>query len=565
MSTAWSIPVFMEDLVTNPGPLLVYDRLYLDEPAYEQLCDFLDPPYQQFMRACVESERLGLFRLFSADSELLQGDDFSVQVGSSDLLSDAFFIQTVGRMVDTWGEYAAPTAFSFEAMNIPTMEVIAKRLSRRLRKVSIVDHVERALLYRISGQKKLSRAMVLPHVSRIAIELAPKFFHAAPHRETWDVDDVIRLRENEHWRSYRHQMSSVADEFLERIEELFRDPLRGQGIPGDVVQALRHEMVTVQEDLYSRLTDAFEKLRNHVAVNTWSVLGGILGISAPLVGAVDPVWGISLGVAGGATILADQMRAFLQRRSCEWVDFMSFVARGSERKTMGMAAMHEFTRALIAFEEDLGETRQRLHDRAHEPKGRSENLVQDELGRLGDLVDRYKARSRSLLFVLSLHRFELRLHRRLLVQPVCRAVAGLRNAAERRNVSICVDRPSIEELPPVRLDDEAFQMVLDVLLDNAIKYSEPSTRVRVRGELGERGVVLEFENVGIALKPQDLEMIFEKGGRTREAVGRDAGGMGLGLFIGRKIAELHGGTLTAEASVQCRGGYRTRFRLQLPA
>lgn len=77
--------------------------------------------------------------------------------------------------------------------------------------------------------------------------------------------------------------------------------------------------------------------------------------------------------------------------------------------------------------------------------------------------------------------------------------------------------------------------LLNNLIDNAIKYTPAGGRVTVRVLAGEQAL-LEVEDNGIGVAPEDRERIFE---RFYRVLGTEADGSGLGLAICREIAELH--------------------------
>jgi len=93
------------------------------------------------------------------------------------------------------------------------------------------------------------------------------------------------------------------------------------------------------------------------------------------------------------------------------------------------------------------------------------------------------------------------------------------------------------------------------LLDNACKWSPPRGTVEVMSTGGE--VVIRDHGPGIA--PEDLPHVFDRFYRAPAA--RSMPGSGLGLAIVRRVAELHGGSVTAEAADG--GGTKVRFRLPL--
>jgi signal transduction histidine kinase len=116
-------------------------------------------------------------------------------------------------------------------------------------------------------------------------------------------------------------------------------------------------------------------------------------------------------------------------------------------------------------------------------------------------------------------------------------------------------------LPVVSGDGALLRRLLDNLLDNAAKYSEPPAPVRLAAR-GEAGVaILEVRDQGIGIAPEDLPRLFTPFFRTDRSRARQSGGFGLGLALARRIAQAHGGEIEVESQVD-RG---TVFRVRLPA
>jgi heavy metal sensor kinase len=114
-------------------------------------------------------------------------------------------------------------------------------------------------------------------------------------------------------------------------------------------------------------------------------------------------------------------------------------------------------------------------------------------------------------------------------------------------------------LPHVFIDGNraALQRLFMALLDNAIKYT-PSGDISVELTAGATVIIRDG---GIGIAAADLPHVFERFYRGDKSRSRASGGSGLGLAIARRIAELHGGTITA-TSVEGRG---SEFRVTLPA
>ncbi|WP_437909665.1 ATP-binding protein [Sorangium sp. So ce327] len=110
-----------------------------------------------------------------------------------------------------------------------------------------------------------------------------------------------------------------------------------------------------------------------------------------------------------------------------------------------------------------------------------------------------------------------------------------------------------------RCDPSRIAQVLNNLISNAIKYSPQRGEITVSvGEDGDRAFVTVADQ-GIGIEPEDVERIFEpfrRVGACRELVH----GVGLGLWLARRIAEAHGGSL----GVSSAPGQGSVFRLELP-
>ena len=108
----------------------------------------------------------------------------------------------------------------------------------------------------------------------------------------------------------------------------------------------------------------------------------------------------------------------------------------------------------------------------------------------------------------------------------------------------------------VRLVEQAIAN----LIDNAINYSDPGSRVRVAGEAHGTMVAVEVTDDGQGIDESHLERIFERFYRVDKARSRELGGTGLGLAIVKHIARSHGGTVSVESAV----GQGSTFTLELP-
>ena len=113
----------------------------------------------------------------------------------------------------------------------------------------------------------------------------------------------------------------------------------------------------------------------------------------------------------------------------------------------------------------------------------------------------------------------------------------------------------------VMADPELLQLALRQLFDNACKYSIPGSAVTVSIDSHDEWVAIRTSNSGSRIRPNERSHIFERFYRGVEARHK-APGSGLGLYVARKIAHAHGGSLDLESSATAH--QNTAFCLALP-
>src|SRR5918997_2472211 len=101
----------------------------------------------------------------------------------------------------------------------------------------------------------------------------------------------------------------------------------------------------------------------------------------------------------------------------------------------------------------------------------------------------------------------------------------------------------------VLADPERIAQVLRNLLSNAAKYSPKGTPVELRVGKEEGRMRIEVADHGRGIHPDDVPRIFEKFGRGRDRKGHERRGVGLGLYLSRRIVQSHGSELTVQTRV----------------
>jgi signal transduction histidine kinase len=118
------------------------------------------------------------------------------------------------------------------------------------------------------------------------------------------------------------------------------------------------------------------------------------------------------------------------------------------------------------------------------------------------------------------------------------------------------------EALPVLANPEAVLQVLGNLLDNAAKYAPDLGPVRLEAARYGPLAVLAVEDRGPGVPPADRERVFERFTQLDSGATRRAGGVGLGLYIARRLARDQGGELLATDPTPPACG--ARFELHLP-
>lgn len=137
------------------------------------------------------------------------------------------------------------------------------------------------------------------------------------------------------------------------------------------------------------------------------------------------------------------------------------------------------------------------------------------------------------------------------------AVDSISPLAHQRGVHIQV---SSNGPIPVRADAEDLELVWTNLLENAVRFTPPSSSVRVIvGSDPQHGIV-EIADDGPGIPAEELPHIFERFRRGDASRSRDTGGYGLGLSIAKAVIEAYGGSITP----QSQPGVGTRMIVSIP-
>lgn len=201
------------------------------------------------------------------------------------------------------------------------------------------------------------------------------------------------------------------------------------------------------------------------------------------------------------------------------------------------------------------------HDNAApqlDAEGRKEMLqvIDEEADRLDRFVE-------GLTKLARIDAGEMHLHRQW--TSIDEIIASALKRAEPRTRTHRMEVWIEQELPPIKVDDQALSEVVYTLVDNAAKYSPAGSPIRIAAAPGEpETIAISVEDTGPGIPANVRDRVFEKffrAMRDGDVGDRKSSGTGMGLAIARGIVDAHGGKIWIEAA---EGHAGAKFVFQLP-
>ena len=186
--------------------------------------------------------------------------------------------------------------------------------------------------------------------------------------------------------------------------------------------------------------------------------------------------------------------------------------------------------------------------------GRARDMMERQVSSLVRLVDDLMDVAR-----ISGGKIELRCERVALQDVVARAVETSTPALDAHGHSLEIHVP----LEPILVDVDATRLaqILANLLGNAAKYTPDGGAISIAARIERGEAVAEVVDNGVGIPPEALPTVFDMFSQVKDNLSMAQGGLGIGLALSRKLAELHGGSVRAFSEGVGRG---SRFSLQLP-
>lgn len=115
-----------------------------------------------------------------------------------------------------------------------------------------------------------------------------------------------------------------------------------------------------------------------------------------------------------------------------------------------------------------------------------------------------------------------------------------------RGIEIILLKPK-DKVPEIEIDKEKILVVLQNLIENAIKYSKYHGKIFVSVKTEKENIEISVKDAGIGISEDSKTKIFEKFYRTENAQKKEAMGSGIGLYTTKDIVEKHGGKIWFES------------------
>ena len=207
--------------------------------------------------------------------------------------------------------------------------------------------------------------------------------------------------------------------------------------------------------------------------------------------------------------------------------------------------------AIIGFAEAIGTNASEMDLPEHTPLTGYADLIEQSGKRLletfEDILD---------LSQLEAGQMELGTETVDLAEQARRAVDECEASAQDKGVDVRLEATSV----PARANENGVQVVLQNLLDNAIKYTADGGTVWVRTRPEPGSAVLEVEDDGAGMEPETVDQLFEPFRQASTGMAREYEGAGVGLAVTKEATEQMGGSI----EVKTEPGAGSRFLVQFP-
>ena len=185
---------------------------------------------------------------------------------------------------------------------------------------------------------------------------------------------------------------------------------------------------------------------------------------------------------------------------------------------------------------------------------RERGVIQRQVQQMSRLID-------DLLDVSRVTRGKIQLSKEVVETSalVSKALEMVTPLLERKRHKLAVDVPATGLA--LNVDATRITQVIQNLLTNAAKYTEPGGEIRVRATLEAGQVVIAVSDNGVGIAPELQPRLFDLFVQGERSLDRAEGGLGIGLTIAKMLCDLHGGSISVASEGLHRG---STFSVRLP-
>lgn len=133
-----------------------------------------------------------------------------------------------------------------------------------------------------------------------------------------------------------------------------------------------------------------------------------------------------------------------------------------------------------------------------------------------------------------------------IVEIIDNAIFDFFGEAREKNIQVIFVKPE-HNFPLVEADHEKIQIIMQNLIENALKYSDAGKKVFITLTHTENDIQFSIKNDGLVISEESKSKIFEKFYRAPEAQKKEIVGSGLGLYSIKKMIEDHKGKIWFES------------------
>lgn len=194
----------------------------------------------------------------------------------------------------------------------------------------------------------------------------------------------------------------------------------------------------------------------------------------------------------------------------------------------------------------------------------SKNLTADQRKTISSAYEENERQIKlinEVLAVAQVETGEMELHKQLTDIPaILRSILAeqqLAMAVREQTAELIIEPPDI---PLMTVDSEKVRIAIENLIHNASKFSPDNTVIKVELRQAGRYLHITIRDHGVGIAHNDLDRLFKKFSRVSSQGTVRAEGTGLGLYLAKRLIDMHGGSITVVSTV----GKGTKFTVRLP-